>query len=180
MVMRLIAVALALLLLAIPAMAGDSSGAKTLKENPGAPVDFTWTLMCGFLVMFMQVGFAMLEAVISAKPTAKKAKLPTAKSMRFFIMMLATFFTLAKHGTDVRGRGRQKGMQIQFRGRTMEVDLLPKVKIEVVVTDEEVDEVIELISNFARTGNVGDGKIFVIPVENAVRIRTGERGDKAL
>lgn len=82
--------------------------------------------------------------------------------------------------TDVRGRGRQKGMQLQFRGRTMEVDLLPKVKIELVVADENVDEVIELISNFARTGNVGDGKIFVIPVENAVRIRTGERGDKAL
>ena len=82
--------------------------------------------------------------------------------------------------SDVRGRGRQKGMQLQFRGRTMEVDLLPKVKIEVVVTDEEVEEVIELITNFARTGNVGDGKIFIIPVEDAVRIRTGERGDKAL
>ncbi len=82
--------------------------------------------------------------------------------------------------TDVRGRGRQKGVQIQFKGRTMELDLLPKVKIELVVTDEEVEDVISIISNFARTGNVGDGKIFVIPVEDAVRIRTGERGDKAL
>jgi nitrogen regulatory protein P-II 1 len=82
--------------------------------------------------------------------------------------------------TDVRGRGRQKGMQLQFRGRTMEVDLLPKVKIELVVTDEEAEEVVELIMNFARTGNTGDGKIFIIPVEDAVRVRTGERGDKAL
>ena len=82
--------------------------------------------------------------------------------------------------TDVRGRGRQKGVQIQFKGRTMELDLLPKVKIELVVTDEEVEDVISIISNFARTGNVGDGKIFIIPVEDAVRIRTGERGDKAL
>ena len=82
--------------------------------------------------------------------------------------------------TDVRGRGRQKGMQLQFRGRTMEVDLLPKVKIELVVTDEEAEEVVELIMNFARTGNTGDGKIFIIPVEDAVRVRTGERGDKAI
>jgi nitrogen regulatory protein P-II 1 len=82
--------------------------------------------------------------------------------------------------SDVRGRGRQKGMQLQFRGRTMEVDLLPKVKIELVVADEQADEVVELIMNFARTGNTGDGKIFIIPVEDAVRIRTGERGDKAL
>ncbi len=82
--------------------------------------------------------------------------------------------------TDVRGRGRQKGVQLQFKGRTMEIDLLPKVKIEIVVRDEDVEEVIELITNFARTGNVGDGKIFIIPVEDAVRIRTVERGDKAL
>ncbi len=82
--------------------------------------------------------------------------------------------------SDVRGRGRQKGIQIQFKGRTMELDLLPKVKIELVVRDEDVEEVIETITSFARTGNVGDGKIFIIPVEDAVRIRTGERGDKAL
>jgi len=82
--------------------------------------------------------------------------------------------------TDVRGRGRQRGVKIQFRGRSMEVDLLQKVKIELVIADDEVEKVIELISNSARTGNIGDGKIFVIPVEEAVRIRTGERGDKAL
>jgi len=82
--------------------------------------------------------------------------------------------------TDVKGRGRQKGITLQFRGGTMEVDLLPKVKIEVVVADDKVQEVIDLITKSARTGNVGDGKIFIIPVEDAVRIRTGERGDKAL
>ncbi len=82
--------------------------------------------------------------------------------------------------TEVRGRGRQKGITLQFKGRTMELDLLPKVKIELVVKDEEVEDIVEIISNFARTGNVGDGKIFIIPVEDAVRIRTGERGEKAL
>jgi len=82
--------------------------------------------------------------------------------------------------TDVRGRGRQKGIQIQFKGRTMELDLLPKVKIELVVKDEDVEEIVNVITSFARTGNVGDGKIFIIPVEDAIRIRTGERGEKAL
>ena len=82
--------------------------------------------------------------------------------------------------TDVRGRGRQKGMQLQFRGRIMEIDLMPKVKIELVVTDEEVNDVITIISDYARTGSVGDGKIFVIPVEDVVRVRTGERGEKAI
>ncbi|AEA46711.1 P-II family nitrogen regulator [Archaeoglobus veneficus] len=82
--------------------------------------------------------------------------------------------------TEVRGRGRQKGMKIQFRGREMEVDLLPKVKIEVVVSDEAVDAAIEAIVSAARTGKVGDGKIFVIPVERVVRVRTGEEGDSAV
>ena len=82
--------------------------------------------------------------------------------------------------TEVRGRGRQKGMTIQFRGREMVVDLLPKVKIEVVVSDEVVDTAVNTIVEAARTGNVGDGKIFVIPVEKVVRVRTGEEGDSAI
>lgn len=82
--------------------------------------------------------------------------------------------------TEVRGRGRQKGMRMQFRGREMEVDLLPKVKVEVVVKDEVVDSVIETMTGAARTGNVGDGKIFVIPVERVVRVRSGEEGDSAV
>ncbi|AAB89507.1 MULTISPECIES: P-II family nitrogen regulator GlnK2 [Archaeoglobus] len=82
--------------------------------------------------------------------------------------------------TDVKGRGQQGGMQIQFRGRTMEVTLLPKVKLEIVVKDDAVEEVIGLIVNSAFTGSPGDGKIFIIPVEDVVRIRTGERGDDSL
>ena len=76
--------------------------------------------------------------------------------------------------TEVKGRGEQKGIKLQFRGRTMEVDLLDKVKIEVVVDDSEVERLVNAIINSARTGRIGDGKIFIIPVERAVRIRTGE------
>ena len=76
--------------------------------------------------------------------------------------------------TEVKGRGEQKGIKLQFRGRTMEVDLLQKVKIEMVVKDEDVDAVIDTIVKSARTGRYGDGKIFVLPVEKSVKIRTGE------
>jgi len=75
---------------------------------------------------------------------------------------------------EVKGRGEQKGITLQFRGRTMEVDLLPKIEIFLVVKDENVDAVVETIINSARTGRYGDGKIFVIPVEKSIRIRTGE------
>jgi len=75
--------------------------------------------------------------------------------------------------TEVRG-GRAEGIVLQFRGRTMEVDLLQKVKIEMVVKDECVEDVIDTIVKSARTGKYGDGKIFVLPVEMALRIRTGE------
>ena len=82
--------------------------------------------------------------------------------------------------TEVKGRGEQKGITLQFRGRTMEVDLLPKVKMELVIKDDDVNEVIETIIKAARTGRYGDGKIFVIPVEKAVRVRTGEGGETAV
>ena len=75
---------------------------------------------------------------------------------------------------EVKGRGEQKGITLQFRGRTMEVDLLPKVEIFVVVKDENVDAVVDTIIESARTGRYGDGKIFIIPVEKSIRIRTGE------
>ncbi len=81
---------------------------------------------------------------------------------------------IALTATEVKGRGEQKGIKLQFRGRTMEVDLLDKVKIEVVVDDSEVERLVNAIINSARTGRIGDGKIFIIPVERAVRIRTGE------
>ncbi len=82
--------------------------------------------------------------------------------------------------TEVKGFGRQKGHTELYRGAEYVVDLLPKVEIEVVVRDDRVDQVVEAITSKASTGRIGDGKIFVIPVENAVRIRTGESGDAAL
>ncbi|MBI1216792.1 MAG: P-II family nitrogen regulator [Alphaproteobacteria bacterium] len=82
--------------------------------------------------------------------------------------------------TEVRGFGRQKGHTELYRGAEYVVDFLPKVKIEMVVENPQVDDVIEAILEAARTGRIGDGKIFVTPVENAVRIRTGERGKEAI
>jgi len=82
--------------------------------------------------------------------------------------------------TEVRGFGRQKGHTELYRGAEYVVDFLPKVKIEIVVEDPQADDVIEAIVQAARTGRIGDGKIFVTPVENAVRIRTGERGKDAI
>jgi len=81
----------------------------------------------------------------------------------------------------VTGRGVQKGIVHMGRGgETYEVDMLPKVKIEVVVADKDVDRLVEAICTAAHTGNIGDGKIFVIPVADAIRVRTRERGDAAL
>ncbi len=82
--------------------------------------------------------------------------------------------------TEVKGRGQQKGLIQQWRGREYCVDLLPKTRIEIVLLEQDVDRVIELIQSAAATGNIGDGKIFVIPVEKAMRIRTSEIGEDAL
>lgn len=82
--------------------------------------------------------------------------------------------------TEVRGFGRQKGHTELYRGAEYVVDFLPKVKIEVVVEKAQVDDVIEAITQAARTGRIGDGKIFVTPVENVIRVRTGERGKEAI
>ena len=82
--------------------------------------------------------------------------------------------------TEVQGFGRQKGHTEVYRGAEYVVDFLPKVNVEVVVPDDLVEKVVQQLSEAARTGSIGDGKIFVIPVEDAVRIRTGERGDSAL
>jgi nitrogen regulatory protein P-II 1 len=81
----------------------------------------------------------------------------------------------------VTGRGAQKGIVHGGRGgETYTVDMLPKLKIEVVVKDSDADRAIEAILGAARTGNIGDGKIFIVPVEDAVRVRTGERGEVAV
>ncbi len=82
--------------------------------------------------------------------------------------------------TEVKGHGKQKGITQQWRGTEYKVDLLPKVKIETVVKLEDVDKVVDIIVEAAKTGNIGDGKIFVIPVEDAIRVRTGEKGEDAI
>ncbi|MDG4552763.1 MAG: P-II family nitrogen regulator [Candidatus Competibacter sp.] len=82
--------------------------------------------------------------------------------------------------TEVKGFGRQKGHTELYRGAEYVVDFLPKIKIEVGVTDDLADRVVEVISRAANTGKVGDGKIFIFELDNAVRIRTGESGPEAL
>ena len=82
--------------------------------------------------------------------------------------------------TEVKGFGRQKGHTEVYRGAEYAVDFLPKIKIELVLPDDQVERAIEVIVETARSGKVGDGKIFVLPVEDAIRIRTGERSDAAV
>ena len=82
--------------------------------------------------------------------------------------------------SEVKGYGRQKGHTELYRGAEYVVDLLPKVKVEVVVNDDLVATAVDAIAQAAATGRIGDGKIFVIPVEDVLRIRTGERGESAL
>lgn len=81
---------------------------------------------------------------------------------------------------EVKGYGRQKGHKEIYRGAEYVVDFIPKIKIEVIVPAVRLDEVIDVICKFAGTGKIGDGKIFILPVEDAVRIRTGETGPNAL
>ena len=82
--------------------------------------------------------------------------------------------------TEVKGFGRQKGHTELYRGAEYVVDFLPKIKIEIAVADDMADKVVEAIVGAANTGRIGDGKIFVLPMEEAVRIRTGERGPDAV
>jgi nitrogen regulatory protein P-II 1 len=82
--------------------------------------------------------------------------------------------------SDVRGSGRQGGHRESWRGAEYTVDLPTKVKLEMVVRDEDVDEIVETVVLHARTGEVGDGLVFVLPMEEAIRIRTDERGDEVL
>ncbi len=82
--------------------------------------------------------------------------------------------------TEVKGHGRQHGHTELYRGAEYVVDFLPKIKLEIFVNDDFVEKTIEIIQTHARTGKIGDGKIFVIPVDDAIRIRTGERGPEAV
>jgi len=81
---------------------------------------------------------------------------------------------------EVKGFGRQKGHKELYRGAEYEIEFLPKVKLEIVVAESELEAVIEAIVSSARTGRLGDGKVFVSPVEEVIRIRTGERGEEAI
>ena len=82
--------------------------------------------------------------------------------------------------SEVKGFGRQKGHTVLYRGAEYSVDFLPKVKIQVLVADEKAGQVVEAITTVARTGKIGDGKIFVTPIEEVIRIRTGEKGPDAI
>jgi nitrogen regulatory protein P-II 1 len=82
--------------------------------------------------------------------------------------------------TEVKGHGKQEGTIQQWRGQEYKVDLLPKVKIEIIVLEEDVAGIVETIVRTARTGELGDGKIFILPVESAVRVRTGDRNENAI
>jgi nitrogen regulatory protein PII len=82
--------------------------------------------------------------------------------------------------SEVRGHGRQRGQVERYRGAEYVVDLLPKVKLEIAVPDEQVQEVVAAIVQSARTGEIGDGKVFVLSLEDCIRVRTGDRGEDAL
>ncbi len=82
--------------------------------------------------------------------------------------------------TDVKGYGRQKGHKEIYRGAEYMVDFIPKVKIGIIVPSDKVDEVVETIVSASRTGKIGDGKIFVLPVDDVIRVRTGETGNDAI
>jgi len=93
---------------------------------------------------------------------------------------LSDFGIVGMTVTEVKGFGRQKGQTEVYRGSEYSVDFLPKIKIEVVLREDKVDEAVDAILEAARTGKIGDGKIFVLPVTEAVRIRTGETADAAV
>ena len=81
---------------------------------------------------------------------------------------------------EVKGRGRQLGITESYRGSDYRIDLLPKTRLEIIVNDEDVEKITESIVKTAQTGDIGDGKIFISPVEEVIRIRTGESGEKAV
>ncbi len=93
---------------------------------------------------------------------------------------LSTIGIVGMTVTEIRGHGRQKGHVERYRGSEYTIDLLPKVRVETVVREDQVEATLVAITTAARTGEIGDGKIFVLPVDNVVRVRTGERGEDAV
>jgi nitrogen regulatory protein P-II 1 len=104
----------------------------------------------------------MIQAVIRPE---RFDEVKTALEQKGFVALTAI---------EVRGRGEQKGITLEYRGKPVQIDLLPKMKIELVVRNEDVDVVIAIIRSAARTGKLGDGKIFVLPVERVAKVRTDE------
>ena len=93
------------------------------------------------------------------------------------------FSSIGLHGmtvTEVKGFGRQKGHKEVYRGAEYVVDFIPKVKVEIVTNDDQVEQIVETIISAVNTNKIGDGKIFVLPVEEVVRVRTGEKGNEAI
>ena len=93
---------------------------------------------------------------------------------------LATSGFIALTTYEVKGRGRQKGIALSYRTSEYRIDLLPKTKLELVVDDKDVEKAVEIICDTGKTGNIGDGKIFILPVGEVIRIRTGDRGKDAV
>jgi nitrogen regulatory protein P-II 1 len=93
---------------------------------------------------------------------------------------LETFGVSGMTVTEASGYGRQKGHTEVYRGAEYEVDLVPKVRLEIVVDDADVDDIVDVVVKSAHTGKIGDGKVWVVPVESVVRVRTGEHGPEAL
>ncbi len=109
-----------------------------------------------------------IEAILRAE-CFEKVKVSLAK---------AGFIGLTTY--EVKGRGRQKGIILSYKGREYREDLLPKIKIEVVVKTADVEKAIDIIQSEARSGEIGDGKIFITSIDDVIRIRTGERGEDAI
>ncbi|MBI5787505.1 MAG: P-II family nitrogen regulator [Candidatus Schekmanbacteria bacterium] len=82
--------------------------------------------------------------------------------------------------SEIEGHGKQKGLVQQWRGEKYKVELLPKIKLEIVAKDSDVDQIVKTVVENARTGEIGDGKIFIYHIENAIKIRTGEKGNEAV
>ena len=89
-------------------------------------------------------------------------------------------YTEGMNVTEVKGRGSQRGIRESYRGSSYCIDLIPKTRIEIIVKDDGVDLIVDAIKKGAYTGNIGDGKIFIYPIDNVIRIRTGEEGDNAV
>lgn len=128
----------------------------------------TWYYPCAFGDPYQETAVKKLECIV------KPFKLEEIKEA------LSEIGIMGMTVSEVKGFGRQKGHTELYRGSEYTVDFLPKVKMEIVVSDDLAQRAIQTILNVAKTGNIGDGKIFVYPIQEAIRIRTGEKGEKAI